>query len=154
MWCTSWSTISIIHTSHGMQQDSRVQARRTSFYEPAAHLRGRGGILKLPYKGASAHLKLAYVLVDGPALPWGLYNRVAHLPFWTPFMGGSLLIFLPALWCLSTAVAFVKSSPAVPEAQDEGSTTAAEVEAKIIVHRTPRQQDLILAHRIVRQMSR
>jgi len=114
----------------------------------------RGGILKLPYKGASAHLKLAYVLVDGPALPWGLYNRIAHLPFWTPFMGGSLLIFLPALWCLSTAVAFVTSSPAVPEAQDEGSTTAAEVEAKIIVNRTPRQQDLILAHRIVRQMSR
>ena len=129
-----------------MQQDSRVQARRTSFYEPAAHLRGRGGILKLPYKGASAHLKLAYVLVDGPALPWGLYNRVAHLPFWTPFMGGSLLIFLPALWCLSTAVVSM-SSPA-------GSTTAAEVKAKTIVPRTHRQQDLILAHRIVRQMSR
>ena len=72
-------------------------------------------------------------------------------------MGGSLLIYLPAFWCLWTAVgslAFVTSSPAVPEAQDEGSTTAAEVEAKIIVHRTPRQQDLILAHRIVRQMSR
>ena len=64
----------------------------------------RGGILKLPYKGASAHLKLAYVLVDGPALPWGLYNRIAHLPFWTPFMGGSLLIFLPALWLLLTAI--------------------------------------------------
>ena len=106
----------------------------------------RGGILKLPYKGASAHLKLAYVLVDGPALPWGLYNRVAHLPFWTPFMGGSLLIFLPALWCLSTAVVSM-SSPA-------GSTT----EAKTTVPRTNRnmfrQQDLILAHRIVRQMSR
>ena len=106
----------------------------------------RGGILKLPYQGASAHLKRAYVLVEGAVLPWGLYNRISHLPFWTPFMGGSLLIFLPALWCLLTAVVSM-SSPA-------GSTTAAEVEAKTIVSRTPRQQDLILAHRIVRQMTR
>ena len=117
----------------------------------------RGGIFKLPYQGASAHLKLAYLLVDVPALPWGLYNQIAHLPFWTLFMGGSLLIYLPAFWCLSTAVgsrAFVTSSPAVPEAQDEGSTTAAEVEAKIIVPRTPMQQDLIPAHRTVRRSSR
>ena len=106
----------------------------------------RGGMLKLPYQRASAHLKLAYVLVEGAVLPWGLYNRISHLPFWTPFMGGSLLILLPALWCLSTAVVSM-SSPA-------GSTTAAEVKAKTIVPRTHRQQDLILAHRIVRQMSR
>jgi len=111
----------------------------------------RGGILKLPYQRASAHLKLAYVLVEGAVLPWGLYNRISHLPFWTPFMGGSLLIFLPALWCLSTAVVSMSTSPA-------GSTTATEVEAKTTVPRTNRnmfrQQDLILAHRIVRQMSR
>ena len=84
----------------------------------------RGRILKLPYQRASAHLKLAYVLVEGAVLPWGLYNRIAHLPFWTPFMGGSLLIFLPALWCLSTAVVSM-SFPA--KSQAEGSTTAAEV---------------------------
>ena len=64
----------------------------------------RWGTVKLPYPGASAHLKLAYVLVDVVALSWGLYNRIAHLPFWTPFMGGSLLIFLPALWLLLTAI--------------------------------------------------
>ena len=89
----------------------------------------------------------SYIHATGPlAATCTLYNRISHLPFWTPFMGGSLLIFLPALWCLSTAVVSM-SSPA-------GSTTAAEVKAKTIVPRTHRQQDLILAHRIVRQMSR
>lgn len=64
----------------------------------------RWGIVKLPCPRASAHLKLAYVLVDVVALSWGLHNRISNLPFWTPFMGGSLLIFLPALWLLLTAI--------------------------------------------------
>ena len=42
----------------------------------------RWGIVKLPYPRASAHLKLAYVLVDAVALSWGLHNRISNLPFW------------------------------------------------------------------------
>ena len=63
------------------------------------------------------------------------------------------------VWLCGTAVVAgytrqIEPPPTKPHVSPAGSTTAAEVEAKTIVSRTPRQQDLILAHRIVRQMSR